>query len=162
MPQNLIKAYSVKLKRKEPELEKVWDKAKAATIQNGIKEGSKNFYAYTVTVFKRMLGIENEDDKVMGLHDINNHPAYQVSETKVVPSFKDFILSEDSKENKSLLNNHVKASKALYIALDNLTNTAEALTDANLMDGHEWFNTVIKLKQELSKWNNQLHGYEEK
>lgn len=71
MPIKLIQAYATKLKRKESDLEKVWDTAKSKTIKStSFKDGSPEFYKYTVTIFQRMLGLEDEDIVPAGLHDV--------------------------------------------------------------------------------------------
>jgi hypothetical protein len=109
MPKNLITAYAIKLKRPEKELEKKWEKAKAISIKNGMKETDNKFYAYVVTVFQRLLGVNDEDGKPLGLQDVNNNKAFKVSEG-VVPSFKDFIL-----ESSPI--NYNEATKRFYVII---------------------------------------------
>jgi hypothetical protein len=90
MPSNLINAYSIKLKRPIKELEKKWEEAKQKAIDAGKKESDKKFYAYVVTVFQHLLGINDEDVIPLELHKIDNSKAFRVTEG-VIPSFRDFV-----------------------------------------------------------------------
>lgn len=118
MPSNLINAYSIKLKRPIKELEKKWEEAKQKAVDAGKKESDKKFYAYVVTVFQHLLGINDKDVIPLELHKIDNNKAFKVTEG-VIPSFRDFISesllvneNEEFKKDTKLCNDFLAKLKA--------------------------------------------------
>jgi hypothetical protein len=138
MPNALIKKYSKKLHKSEKELEKIWKEAKAASIKDGIKETDKKFYAYTVTIFKRMNGINDEDEYSMGL-----------KEGKVM-SFSEFLMGEsdeakyilyclepDTNKRGEKLTLKKKTFDAIYSKVQSFIKSGEVQKDAFSFEGKD-------------------------
>ena len=154
MPANLIKAYATKLKRKESELEKVWDEAKEISLKKGLKDNTESFYKYTTTVFQRMLGLEDEDTVPMDLHKITAKVKSKVNE--VFTSFEEFCSINEDKIPIELINSQRVSTKALYHALDEIDNTMSSIVKKGFMKDSAIFAEFIDIRHKVSNWNKQL------
>jgi hypothetical protein len=150
MPNALIKKYSEKLHKSEKELEKIWKEAKAASIKDGIKETDKKFYAYTVTIFKRMNGINDEDEYPMGL-----------KEGKVM-SFSEFLMSESDRKTKDSLSESIVSDKfeAAQKAIGEFWHTVNDLStkveDLDRKTWNELRSDIAKSMANLAKCSDKL------
>jgi hypothetical protein len=60
MPSNYIKSLADKLGKSEEEIENKWKKAKKIAKDEGMDEGTDEFYAYVTGIVKKMLGLKEE------------------------------------------------------------------------------------------------------
>lgn len=64
MPASIVKSFADKTGKSVPEVEKLWNKAKALARKDGRKESDDDFFPYVTGILKKMLKIDEELDEV--------------------------------------------------------------------------------------------------